>query len=146
MIDDHAKKTYLVSLFKQLFDAHPANVCMLDMSGHIIAVNESWMRFARENELPAAYTFEGKNYLESCIAAAQSGDQHASAALTGLLDVLSTGRKNFSLVYPCHAPHERRWFKLWIEPQMPETPVVILAHKLERAERIGGPIDPRSMN
>ncbi len=146
MIDDRAYNTYLVSLFKQLFDAHPANVCMLDMSGHILAVNASWMRFARDNELPDTYSFEGKNYLEACIAAAQSGDPHASAALTGLLDVLATGRKNFSLVYPCHAPHERRWFKLWIEPQMPETPVVILAHKLERAERVDGVTDSREMN
>jgi hypothetical protein len=146
MHDDHRHNAYLVSLFKQLFDAHPANVCMLDLSGHILAVNAAWMEFARENELPPDYTFEGRSYLETCTAAAQAGDSHASAALTGLLDVMTTGRRNFSITYPCHAPHERRWFKLWIEPQMPDTPVVIVAHKLERAERVGGALDPMMLS
>jgi PAS domain-containing protein len=145
MTDDPGYKTHLVNLFRQLFDSHPANVCMLDLSGHIVAVNQAWMRFAHENELPLDYTFEGINYLETCAPAAQEGDADAAAALTGLLDVLTTGRRNFSLVYPCHAPHEKRWYRLWVEPQMPDTPVVIVAHKLERFERVGGAIDPNTL-
>ncbi|MFT3787048.1 MAG: hypothetical protein QM770_12925 [Tepidisphaeraceae bacterium] len=135
--DEH--KTHVAQLFRQLFDQHPAHVCMIDLDGRIVAVNKSWLRFGAENDLSPDYSFEGQSYLDACATAAEQGDTHAAQALTGLLDVLATGRSKFTMVYPCHAPFERRWFKLWVEPQMPATPVVIVAHQLERAERVEMP-------
>jgi hypothetical protein len=142
MIEDKGNKTYQVSLFRQLFDGHPAMACMVDLSGKILAVNRSWKRFGEENDQKVGYLYEGDNYLDICVKAAETGDPYAKQALTGILDVLTTGRKKFSMVYPCHSPIERRWFKLWAEPQMPELPVVIIAHQLERAERLTTPVVP----
>jgi hypothetical protein len=139
LTDDPNYRTHMIALFKRLFDWHPAHVCMLDLEGRILAVNRGWSRFAESNGLPAGYSFEGLNYVDICVAAAESGDEHAQQALTGLLEIMATGRKKFVLSYPCHAPNEKRWFKLWIEPQMPQTPVIIVAHQLERAETIALP-------
>jgi hypothetical protein len=137
--DDLSYRSHLTRLFKQLFDWHPAHVCMLDLDGKILAVNRSWSRFAEGNGLSPQYKFDGQSYLDICSVAAEKGDDYAKQALTGLLDIMATGRRKFVLTYPCHAPHEKRWFKLWIEPQMPEAPVIIVAHQLDRAETISLP-------
>jgi hypothetical protein len=136
MNENPGQKSYVLSLFRQLFDGHPAMTCMVDLSGKILAVNQSWKRFGEENDQKVGYLYEGDNYLDICVKAAETGDPYAKSVLTGLLDVLSTGRQKFTCVYPCHSPQERRWYKLWVEPQMPELPVVIIAHQLERAERL----------
>jgi hypothetical protein len=125
---------HIVRVFRTLFDPHDAHVCMIDLHGMILAVNAAWHRFGEGNGLPSGYRCEGINYLDLCAAAAEKGDTFAGEALAGLLDVLATGRSKFVMTYPCHAPHERRWFKLWVEPQMPFSPVVIVAHQLLRYE------------
>jgi hypothetical protein len=125
---------HMVRVFRTLFDEHDAHVCMIDLSGRILAVNAAWRRFGAENGLRADYRCEGANYLDLCTAAAETGDPAAAEALAGLLDVLTTGRSKFVMTYSCHAPHERRWFKLWVEPQMPFSPVVVVAHQLLRYE------------
>lgn len=107
---------------------------MLDLDGRIISVNDAWMQFGRSNGLRRDYTFEGKSYLDITAAAAEAGDPFARDALAGLIDVIHTGRQKFVLSYPCHGPGEKRWFKLWVEPQMPHLPVIIVAHQLTRQD------------
>jgi hypothetical protein len=136
---DPAYRAHLSSLFRQLFDWHPAHVCMLDPQGIIMEVNRAWRRFAQQNNADENVSFQGVNYVDITTQAAEQGDEFARQALTGLLDIIATGRKKFVLTYPCHSPHERRWFKMWVEPQMPETPVIIVAHQLERAEIVSMP-------
>lgn len=130
----HETDQHIVRVFRTLFDEHDAHVCMIDLKGAILAVNAAWRRFGEENGLGPTYRCEGINYLDLCTTAAEQGDSAAAEALAGLLDVLTTGRSKFVMTYPCHAPHERRWFKLWVEPQMPFSPVVIVAHQLLRHE------------
>jgi hypothetical protein len=131
-------RDHYLRLFNRLFDAHPAHVAMIDLDGTILAVNRAWREFASANGL-YGYRFVGVNYLGICQSAAETGDAHAQTALVGLLEVLATGRSKFCVTYPCHAPHERRWFKLWIEPQMPDIPVAIVAHQIVRVEPVGMP-------
>jgi hypothetical protein len=109
---------------------------MLDLDGMILAVNDSWLRFGHENNLRSDYQFEGVNYLDVCQHSAEGGDSHAAAALAGLLEVIATGRPKFVMTYPCPSPNERRWFKLWVETQGPDSPVLIVAHQLIRREPI----------
>jgi len=136
LIGARLSNDHLLKVFHHLFGQHPAQIAMLDMDGTILAVNESWLSFGSQNDQADEYKSVGQNYLDVCQRSAESGDEIASAALSGLLEIIATGRPKFAMTYPCHAPFERRWFKLWIETQWPDSPVLILAHQLIRSEPV----------
>jgi hypothetical protein len=117
-----------VGLFQRLFGAHPSQVALLDLSGRIVAVNEAWHRFGRENGLRSGYRVTGIDYVDVCARAVREGAPYAQEALTGVVALLSGAQRSFTLRYPCHSPQERRWFKLYGELQTPESPSIIIAH------------------
>jgi hypothetical protein len=118
----------LRTVFASIFAAHPANIALLDLNATILAVNSSWSRFAQENGLRAGYEFTGANYLAACEPGATAGDDYAQKAYVGLLGVLRAGIPKFTLVYPCHSPTEQRWYRMWVQPQNPEAPAIVVAH------------------
>ena len=65
------------------------HIAVLDREGTILDVNESWRRFACEND---ATTLDrlgtGINYLEVCRRSSDSGDAFAQTALEGIQSVL----------------------------------------------------------
>jgi len=95
---------------QSVLDALPESVAVLDTEGRIVQVNRSWTDFARANGGDPAGAL-GSNYVAVCRAAAAS-EPHAQRALEGLQRVLAGSERQFSMVYPCHAPHEDRWFLL----------------------------------
>jgi hypothetical protein len=115
-------------IFGSLFDATPAQVALLDQHGTILKVNKAWRDFGREHGLPPGYIFEGKNYLRICESAAERGEPSSQRAYLGLLEVLRTQRPKFTMVYPCHAATQKRWYRMWVEPQSPQVPVIVVAH------------------
>jgi hypothetical protein len=130
-------------LFSRLFSDHPAQICLLDMDGVIRMVNRAWCSFSQANGGDVSDdAYVGRNYLDVCQQSAESGDEHAQQALVALLEVMTTGRRSAVMTYPCHAPHEKRFYRLWIENQSPETPAIVVAHSLIRAEpvRLDAPV------
>jgi len=99
-----------MDLFQAALDAFPAHIAILDTAGAIVAVNAAWRGFGAENELSLANDGIGANYLDACQCAVASGDEHAMTIAQGMQEVISGQRTSFVLEYPCHAPHERRWF------------------------------------
>lgn len=105
---------------RSVLDAVSAHVAVLDCDGNIVAVNEPWRAFARENSgtrdghVPG--TGVGANYLETCRVAAGIGVEGAGEVHDGIRAVLYGTRKIFSYEYPCHAPHRQRWFLLTAIP------------------------------
>jgi excisionase family DNA binding protein len=95
---------------RPLLDVLPAHVAVVDESGTIVAVNEAWKRFAEANGGDLRQVGEGVNYLEVCDSAKGEQSKGATAFAEGLRSVLSSGREEFTLEYPCHSPDERRWF------------------------------------
>ncbi len=88
-------------------------VAVLDSRGVIVAVNEAWKRFARENGSPDPQYYLGANYLDTCWAALQrSGDPLIEAVYQGLQSMMVGHRTDFTFEYPCHSPTEHRWFIL----------------------------------
>ena len=87
------------------------------------------MRFGRTNGLAEHYRFESKEYVRVCETAARES-AYAVDAMVGMLAVMNAGRPTFSMVYPCHSPSTQRWFRLWVQSQMPESPTIIMAHTL----------------
>lgn len=95
----------------QALDVVPAQICVLDRQGLIRYVNRRWRQFAGDNAY-AGGDFEGVSYLSICAAADGVEAPVADSFGRRLKAMLSEGReKEFSVVYPCHAPHVRRWFK-----------------------------------
>ena len=95
----------------QALDVVPAQICVLDQQGLIRYVNRRWRQFAGDNAY-AGGDFEGVSYLSICAAADGVEAPVADSFGRRLKAMLSEGReKEFSVVYPCHAPSARRWFK-----------------------------------
>lgn len=92
-------------------DIVPAQICVLDRHGLIRYVNRRWTEFACDNAYRGG-DFEGVSYLSIC--ADTSGVEASAAGAFGRrLKAMLTGgaEREFSIVYPCHAPDVRRWFK-----------------------------------
>ncbi len=133
--DAHARWS---TLFHQLFDQSVSQVALIDFQGEIIAVNHAWQAFGMANGLQGDYQVVGKNYLNICAAAAATGDATATCAYVGLQEVILTNRPKFTFVYPCHSSTSRSWYRMWVEPQSPQMPAIVVAHKLIREKPVSG--------
>ena len=113
--DTHlARKTAPLSEVGQLtavLNALPAHIALLDSDGTITDVNDAWRAFASANALTDTNFCIGQNYIHAC-------RQSSNSVNVGVeLDRLLRGeRSNYSLEYPCHAPDERRWFRMMVSP------------------------------
>ncbi|HEY7182964.1 MAG TPA: PAS domain S-box protein, partial [Blastocatellia bacterium] len=105
-----------------------AHIAVLDRSGNIIAVNEAWRRFARENCGAAIADSVGINYLDVCRRAQERGDGEIGATLAGIQAVMDGERANFAVEYPCHSPSEKRWFLMSATPLGGERGGVVVTH------------------
>jgi signal transduction histidine kinase len=97
------------------------HVAVVDSAGNIIAVNEAWRRFARDNDAKSPEAvLEGANYLDVCKRSTADGDEFAIRALGGLQSILREEADEFSMEYPCSSPDVERWFFMTVVPlQLP---------------------------
>ena len=100
-------------LADDILDSLNAHVAVLNAEGVVVAVNESWRHYARDNG-GAASGFVGANYLAVCERAARSGDAAAAAAARGIRAVMTGEQPSFRLEYPCRSPQIMRWFLLGV--------------------------------
>lgn len=108
---DPRQSNRLDVLARAAMDALDAHVAILDKQGCIVAVNQAWIRFGRENAAPVAEAFVGVNYVAVCEEAARSGDESARAMLRSLRSLLAGSDERFAIDYACHSPGTRRWFQ-----------------------------------
>jgi DNA-binding CsgD family transcriptional regulator len=86
----------------------PVSTAILDPSGTIVAVNDTWELFARRNGLRLPNFGIGVNYLNYCL----SDESRPSLRPKELKELLAGQRSLVTLIYPCHSPTEKRWFSL----------------------------------
>ncbi|HEV2668164.1 MAG TPA: PAS domain S-box protein, partial [Blastocatellia bacterium] len=116
------------ALNQAALDSLAANIAVLDRDGKIIAVNEDWRRFARENGGAAFADSVGINYLDVCRRAQEQGNGQIEATLAGIQAVLDGARANFTVEYPCDSPIEKRWFLMSVTPLGGERGGVVVTH------------------
>lgn len=89
-------------------------IAVLDREGTIVAVNETWNRFALESGEPDTSRLSvGTNYIEFCHANCFPKDEKAAAtAREGFANVLSGKQKAFRQEYVYPAPDRQRWFAM----------------------------------
>ena len=100
-------------IFMGVFDSLSSSIAVLDDTGVIIAVNNSWKRFAEQNGSADLAFHLGANYLSECEkAAAKDQNGLACKAFEGIKRVMQNLSDEFCMEYPCHSPNEKRWFML----------------------------------
>lgn len=122
-----------------ILDAIPAEIAVLDRQGAIVAVNEPWLRFCRENQGSEDRIGVGANYVEVSRKAALEGDSLACQIADGLEAILAGDLGELQLEYPCDSPTEERWFLLHAVAAAPEIGGAIVTHSnisdLKKAEQ-----------
>ncbi len=92
-------------------------IVVLDATGTIIDVNESWRRFV---EIAAIRPFEsariGSQYLQACADAAANGDAMAADLLSAVRDVLDGASAGRRREFSIETADGLLWFEICIEP------------------------------
>ncbi len=94
------------------FDVWADGVAVLDAAGHIVVVNGSWERFARDND--GGPIGAGADYLAACDAAGDDPDIATIGA--GLRAVLAGTLSVYRHEYPCRGPGTERWYEVTAQP------------------------------
>lgn len=94
----------------------PAHIALIDADGIILAVNESWRRFATANNLQGSDFGVGQSYIVVCERARGDYSEEAQVAALGIRRVLQGEARDFAIEYPCHSPMEQRWFHMVVTP------------------------------
>ena len=86
----------------------PASAVVLDASGTIVAVNDTWKEFGRRNGLRVPRWAIGSNYLQYC----RSDEPRLRRFVRELRALLAGQVDLLTFIYPCHSTTEERWFSL----------------------------------
>ena len=103
-----------------ILDALSAQIAVLDRDGGIVAVNQSWQRFASANGSASCWPIPsasgGSNYLAVCQSTPAPASASALQACDGIKAVLNGRRPGFNLEYTCAAGEQQRWFSMSVTP------------------------------
>ncbi len=116
-----------------------SHVAVLDRNGKIIAANEAWNNFGRENGASEeAGIGVGANYLDVCRQASEQRSPKAAEALSGIEAVLGGSLPYLDLEYPCDSPAGPRSFLMTVTPLRTAEGGAVVKHtdvtELRRAE------------
>lgn len=96
----------------KILDSMTAHIVVVDDSGEIQFVNNSWTQFGDQNGCNVTGEWLGVNYLEECEKAASMGDDFGKNAAAGIRSVMENHSTAFYFEYPCHSLDEKRWFMM----------------------------------
>ena len=105
-----------------------SNVAVLDREGRIIAVNESWTRFASENGASPETSGEGASYAAVCHKAAAAGAPEALALWAGIQQILEGARASFTVEYRLGGSARERWFQMMAVPLLRPEGGAVVSH------------------
>lgn len=100
----------------KILDTVPARVAVMRKSGHLVATNRSWNKFANHSGAEDQNGFVGANYLSVLESSAAAGCADAMALLPLFRDLIDGVREAVDYDYLCGTPEGDRWFRMRIEP------------------------------
>lgn len=125
------------SWVEHALDSIPAEIAVLNSTGHIIYVNREWRRFGECNS--ASHTFLGLNYLDVCRSATDPTAASVAAAISNLLSGAST---HYACEYPCETPAGLLWFRMLLTAtsHLPERHIIVqhidITDRIEAEQRL----------
>ncbi len=132
---------------KGVLDGLSHSIAIIDHHGVIVAVNEAWKKFARENGPVFSNVCEGANYLKVCEEAKGKDAEYAAECARCIRDIAAKKQDSCIMEYPCHSSKENRWYTARFT-RFPDkrTPLIIVSHsditelkqtkmELEKSER-----------
>lgn len=119
--EDQLQKSYfekraLAEKLSAILNTLPANIALVDQSGRIIEVNDSWRNFAIQNDFKGNHFGLGENYLTVAATATGADQQDGLNVARGLSRVLRDEMQEFIYEYPCDAPAIDRWYRMVATP------------------------------
>ena len=114
---------------KDVLNALPAYVAVLDKAGTIVAVNTAWKRFVKKHGhfFPHVAGI-GDNYLKACRRPSAGYAEKAREALGGLQAVLDGSLIQFTLEYRWSSPTAPRWLLLCATPLTTKEGGAVVSH------------------
>ena len=110
-----------------ILNSLPASVCVINDTGKILQVNDSWKEFADSNETSKDINYYSKyNYFDICRRDVQ--DHNSKIVLKGLLGLFENKTKEFELEYPCHSPGRKQWFYMRADLMKTKEKQVVISH------------------
>jgi two-component system, LuxR family, sensor kinase FixL len=125
-----AEEAYRLSEMRcrAVFGPSIGNVVVIDCAGRIIAVNDGWLRFSRQQGARLKTVGTGANYLEVCQHAMRLNDHDAAMAINGIVEVLNGSLQEFSFEYRCPEASEEHWFEMIVNPLRRHEGGAIITH------------------
>ncbi len=107
-----------------------SQIAVIDGEGSIIAINESWKRFAQEyGNTVLQHTGIGNNYFKVCEQSSTVGDETAGEALLGMKSVLNEKMAVYNFEYPCQTQDVQQWFAMRVLKFDSTEPMIVVAHE-----------------
>ncbi|MES9971252.1 MAG: diguanylate cyclase [Candidatus Thiodiazotropha sp.] len=124
---------FLTSVLDTLTD----HIAVIDLEGRIHYVNQSWIQFGIENNVPPSKEWIGTNYLHTCTLAADRGDSLGGEAEEGISAVINRTKDRFYYEYPCHSPQEKRWFLMRVTPfDLNSERYIVISHSITTERKL----------
>ncbi len=121
-----APAAWTAGVARLLLDSLPAMTAILDDGGFIVAANEAWRRFGRENGAgPAVAEGVGQCYFAICRDGAMAGCPRDVRAETGIRRVLRGELPIFTCDYASEGLPDQRWLMLTATPLVGGGAVVV---------------------
>ncbi|MBF0278493.1 MAG: PAS domain-containing protein [SAR324 cluster bacterium] len=115
---------------QSILNALSSHIAILDHEGKIIAVNNAWIEFGKQNGFDKISYGLGTNYLQVCQEATGDNSEEAKEIESGILAVMRQSIDKATVEYPCHGPTEKRWFSVKISRfEMNRKVWVVVAHE-----------------
>jgi PAS domain S-box-containing protein len=110
------EKQVLAERMSIILNTLPANIALLNSTGEIVEINDSWRNFSDANAFIGPGYCNGFNYLNVVKQVAGEGKEDAVKIASGIKEVLKNKMKEFVYEYTCHTARLQRWFRMVVTP------------------------------
>jgi PAS domain S-box-containing protein len=127
------------SFNRGILNSLSSQIAVIDAVGNIMAINESWKRFAREyGNTVLKQTGVGNNYFDACEQSLLNGDETAGEVLSGMKKVLNEQIPVYNFEYPCHTKTKMQWFAMRVVKFDSPEPMIVVAHEDISERKLSG--------
>ena len=103
---------------KAILNALPPHIALLNNNGNIFEVNDSWVKFGKENGAKEEEIWIGQNYIEVSENIEGIDRYYGNLITENIKKIIKGEAKQFSMEYPCNSPSVKRWFNVIVSPLM----------------------------